>query len=68
MSDPVKVSKEVEVGRDAGKSLAPVNVCGDDGTGVWIYVYWVKSVELEQTHYERMKRKTHPALKERGKY
>ena len=64
----MKVSEEVEVGRDAGEGLAPVNVCGDDRTRVGIYVYWVKAVEAEQTHNKRMKRKTHPALKERGKY
>ena len=47
MSDPMKVSKEVEVGWDAGEGLALVNVCGDDGTGVWIYMYWMKAIEAE---------------------
>ena len=47
MADMVEIAKEVEMGRDPSKSLAPVNKSGYDGTGIGIYVNRVETIETE---------------------
>ena len=45
MANTVEVTKQIDMGRNASESFTPMNKVGDDGTGVWIYMDWVETID-----------------------
>ena len=64
----IKITEKIEMWWNAGEGFSLVNVVGDDGAGIGIYVNGMKPVETEQADDKPLKGETDPAFKKWSKY